>query len=126
MVVLSNSPTIVSGSSRFGGSSSGVVDTVTVSPGDRAAIPRKSMSPATSASLPPLVVTGPVLENKMGAVAMASLAGSWSVMTALAGAASTNTNRAARIRLRIDIPQAIPLQRSGASAAAQTASLADF
>jgi hypothetical protein len=101
--LLSNSPKIVSGSSKSE-SSSGVVDIVTMSPTASAKIPRKSMSPAVSPSLPPLVVKDPNLTITKGAVAMASLAGSCSVITAPAGAASSNDIRAARNQQCTKVP----------------------
>jgi hypothetical protein len=104
VMLLSNSPTIVLGTWKSA-SSSGVVVTVMMSPVDRAAIPTKSMSPGTSSSSPPSVVTGPTLMTWTGAVATESLAGSTSVMIAPACAASIDTIRAARNRLRIDIPR---------------------
>jgi hypothetical protein len=60
VVLLSNTPTIVSGTWKTA-SSSGVVVVVMMSPTDRAAIPTKSMSPASSTSSPAAVVTVPVL-----------------------------------------------------------------
>jgi hypothetical protein len=98
-MALSKSPKTVSGSSKSGGSSSGVVDIVTMSPAASAGIPRKSMSPAMSPSSPPLLVKDPNLTITKGAVATESLAGSCSVITAPAGAASSNTIRAARNQL---------------------------
>jgi hypothetical protein len=52
-------------------------------------------------------------EGQPPLAAISSLQGSSSDNTAPAGAASTNTKRAARIRPRIDNPQATRLQRLG-------------
>ena len=57
-----NSPMIVSGLSRAGGSFRGVVDTVTISPASRPPIPTKSISPppAVKENSPPSVIVAPL------------------------------------------------------------------
>ena len=97
VALLSNSPTIVSGTWRSA-SSSGVVVTVITSPADKAEIPSKSMSPATSTSSPPWALAPAGAITSMAAVPTLSLAGSSSVsVTAPAGGAMSaiNANRIA-------------------------------
>jgi hypothetical protein len=85
-----NSPMMVSGLSRFGGSFMGVVDAVTISPACRPPIPTKSMSPppAVKASTPPSKIEPPLALIWIAAVPTLSLEGSWSVTSAAAGEAT--------------------------------------
>jgi hypothetical protein len=103
VVLLSNNPTIVSGTWRSA-SSSGVVVTVMTSPTDKPEIPRKSMSPATSASSPPWMLTPAGAITSMAAVPMLSLAGSSSVRVTAPASGAISAINANRIAARWHSP----------------------